>query len=113
MRQFIRNLLFKNLLGAVILDDIIKLEKGVVYIGGKPASENEIRQLLAEIKALETSRLWQILNETVKNDAVDRGWNKSTNLEHLNTAKTIFYALDLQSSIIKIIKTQDKKKHMV
>lgn len=109
MKQRLINWLLRKSLNAVVLDDVIKVEKGKMYVGSNEITAMELKQLIAEVKALEGFRLWQILNETVKNDAVDRGWNKSVKMEDLNTGKTMFYTLDLQSSIIKSIKARDKK----
>ena len=113
MRQRIINFLLKKLLNAVVLDDIIRVDKGKLLLGDKEIPDMELRPLIAEAKALEGFRLWQIINETVKNNAIDRGWNKSVKMEDLNTAKTIFYALDLQNSIIKLIKSKDNKTGVV
>ncbi len=107
MKQRIINFLFRRLLNAVVLDDVITQNKGVTYIGGKPIGEMELRTLHAEAKALEGFRLWNIINETIKSDALERGWNKSTSMEDLNTGKTMFYVLDLQNSIVRLLKKKD------
>ncbi len=109
MKQRLLNWLLKRTINAVVRDDIIRDVKGTVTIGGKPVIEEELRQLIAECKALEGFNVWRIINETIKEDALDRGWNKSTSLEDLNTGKTIFYTLDLQESIIRLIRSKEKK----
>jgi hypothetical protein len=98
-----------RLINAVVIDDVITQSKtdGKIYLGGKEITEQEKRTLVAEAKALEGLRLWSIINETIKKEAMDRGWNKSTSLEDLNTGKTIYYVLDLQRSIVEIIKKKD------
>ncbi len=108
MKQRLVNWLLKNLLNAIVLNDVLLVEKGVIYLNKKPITDEELRQLISEAKAIESTRLWSILNETLKNDAVDRGWNKSTTLDQMNTGKTIFYTLDLQSQIIKLIRSREK-----
>lgn len=91
------------------MDDVLKIDKGDVIIGGKKVSEDEIKQLIAEAKALEGFTLWKIINETIKQDALDRGWKNSVKMEDLNTSKTIFYTLDLQNSIVRLIRSREKK----
>lgn len=109
MKQRIINYLFRYLLNAVVLEDVIETKNGNIYIGGELVNDNELKQLVAEAKALEGFSLWKILNETVKKDALNRGWNNSIKMEDLNTGKTMFYTLDLQNSIVKIIRSREKK----
>lgn len=87
----------------IVKEDLIKEIKGKIYIGGSIIGEVEMRQLIAEAKALEGFRLWNIINETIKDDALQRGWNKSTSMNDLNAGKTIYYVLDLQNSIIRLL----------
>jgi len=109
MKQRIINYLFRHLLNSVVLDDVIKIDNGVLKIGGNIVNDNEVKQLIAEAKALEGFTLWKILNETVKQDALDRGWKNSVKMEDLNTGKTMYYTLDLQNSIIRLIRSREKK----
>lgn len=109
MKQRIINFLFRKLLNAVVLEDVLKEFDKKLYIGGKEIGEIELRSLISEIKALENMRIWNIINETLKYEALDTGWNKSTNIDQLNTGKTIYYTLDVQRSIIKKIKSREKK----
>lgn len=110
MRQRIINFALRNLLHAVVLDDVIKQDKaGNIFIGGSQATEDQVRQLIAECKALEGFMVWKILNENIKKDALDRGWNNATNLDQLNTGKVMFYTLDLQKSIINMLRSKERK----
>lgn len=110
MKQRIINFLFRKLLNAVVLDDVIKSGKdGTIYVGGRVIGDTEVRQLIAEAKALEGFALWRILNESIKDEALDRGWNKAKSMEELNAGKTMFYTLSLQNSIIRIIKQKERK----
>ena len=107
MKQRIKNWLLQSMLGAVIVTDVATEDKGTLVLGGKIATIDELRSIVEEVKALESMRLWSILNETPKQKALERGWNKSTTLEELNTAKTMYSTLELQQSIIKLIKKQN------
>lgn len=112
MKQRILNFLLHHF-GLVTDEDVILQDKGNLILGGKPISQDEIKQLQAEIKALESMRLWKILNETLKYEAFVRGWKNSTKMEDLNAGKIIYHTLDVQNSIIKIIKNSLKTKNMV
>jgi hypothetical protein len=107
MKQRIINYLFRHLLNAVVLEDVIREDKDILYIGNRRATDDELKQLIAECKALEGFTVWKLMNETIKKDALDRGWNKSVKMEDLNAGKTIFYTLDLQKSIIKAIRKRE------
>ncbi len=109
MKQRIINFLLKNLLSTVVVEDIMVVSKGKILIGGQEIKETELRSLIAEVKALKGFRIWNIINETVKQEAFDRGWNKSIKMEDLNTAKTMYYTLDLQNSIVKLIGSKERK----
>lgn len=104
--QALRNWLFKSKIGGLVASDIIVQDEKTksIYLGGVLVTDNEVSALQAEIKALEGMRIWSILNNTPKNKALEIGWNASTTLEHLNTGKTMYHTLDLQQSIINILK---------
>lgn len=102
--QRLRNWLLKSSLGAIVATDIIVQDKGKIFLGGILITDNELAVLQAEIKALEGMRIWSIINNTPKQKAIDIGWTTSTNIEHLNTGKTMYHTLDLQQSIISILK---------
>ncbi len=109
MKQRIINFFLRNVLKVVIPEDVIQNDKqGNVYLGGIKITDQELRSLVAEAKALENMRIWSIMNETIKQLAYEKGWKNSTSLEHLNTAKTEYHVLDLQQSIIKTIKSKAK-----
>ena len=109
MKQRIKNWLLKNLLGAVVITDVATEANGKLLLGGKEVTDIEVNSLIAEAKALESMRVWQILNETPKQKAFERGWLKSTTLDELNTGKTMYATLELQQSLIRLIKKQQKK----
>lgn len=110
MKQAIINFLFKRMLNAVTLENVLVTDKtGAMFLGGKPITDDELRQLIAECKALQGFRVWNIMNENLKAEALERGWNKSTSLEQLNVGKTIYYTLDMQNSIIHLIRSREKK----
>lgn len=106
MKQRIINYLFRNLIGGVTPQDIIRSDKGTLYLGSEPINQMELNALVAEAKTLERMRLWSILNSTAKQKAFERGWTNSTTMEHLNIAKAEYAVLETQASIIKIIKSK-------
>ncbi len=109
MKQRLINWLLRRELNAVVYADVIGVEKGKVIIGGKEVQDMELRSFIAEVKALENMRIWNVMKETLRADAMDRGFNKSTSFDDLKTCKLMLYNLDIFESIINIIKKQEKK----
>ena len=88
----------------IIPEDVIREMKGKLYLGSKELEEVEKKSLQQEAKALESMRLWSILNESIKQLCFERGWRDSTTIEHLNVAKSMYSVLEVQRSIVQKIK---------
>ncbi len=106
MKQRLINYLLKYVVKVTIPEDVIRESEGKLYLGKLPITPEETRSLVAEAKALEKMRIWSIMNETVKQSAYERGWLNSKDIQELNTAKTEYRVLDVQSSIIRKIKSK-------
>ena len=68
-----------------------------------------MRNLITEAKALEGFRIWSIMQETIRNEAMDRGFNKSTSFDDLKTCKLMLYNLDVLKSIVNVIRSKENK----
>jgi len=108
VKQWITNYLLRHLLGVVVPEDVITTDKGKLLLGGKVVEENELRSLISEVKALEGLRIYKIFNETIRNEAMDRGFNKSTSFDDLKSCKLMLYNLDVLNSICRVIRSLDK-----
>ena len=106
MKQRIINYLFKHLIGGVTPQDVIRSDKGTLYLGEEAITGMELGTLIEEAKTLERMRLWSILNSTIKQKAFEKGWKNSITMEQLNVAKAEYAVLDTQASIIKVIKNK-------
>lgn len=104
----IENWLFRNLLNAITVKDIVGNDpkSKAIIIDGKPLSQNEINQLNAEIKALEGFKIWHLISATTKHYAEDRIFNKSVDIEDIRSGKAMLYNLSLQKSIIVALKSK-------
>jgi len=107
MKQRIINYLLSRVVRVLIPQDVIRDAKGILYLGKEKITDQELKVLQAEAKALKSMRLWSILNETAKQIVYDRGWKESTTMEHLNTAKTMYSILEFQQSVVDIIKNRN------
>lgn len=107
IKRKISNFLLKYLLGFVVLDDIITVDRnGNILIAGKLITENELRAMQAEIKAMRGFAVWRVMSETLKEDAYKRGFTTATSLDHLDACKSMLYNLDFQDSIMRIIESK-------
>jgi len=100
MKQKIKNYFLRNIVKVIIPEDIIREIKGNLYLGKDIITEEEKRSLNAEAKAIQSMRLWSIINESIKQLCFERGWRDSSTIEHLNTAKSMYSVLDVQNSIV-------------
>lgn len=64
---------------------------GEVRIGGEKVSD-EVRDILRdEAKYIARSRLWEIMDATITNEAANMALIKSTSWEHVDTAKMLHH----------------------
>jgi hypothetical protein len=108
MKQRIENWILRHLLNAPSLSEIIGTDQktGIVHIDGKAITPNELKQLQAEVKAMEGFRVWKLMSETTKHLAEDKVFNKSVNMDDIRYGKAMLYNIDLQKSIMKVIRNK-------
>ncbi len=104
----ISNKLLSHLLGAITIDEIVTQDAKtkVILVDKVPLSIDDLKQLNAEIKALEGSRIWKLLLHTTKNKAEERIFNQSVTIDDIHFGKAMLYNLSLQQSIIDVIKSK-------
>ena len=95
------------------LPDFSEIEKrvfearkdGHIYIGGVKITP-EIRDLLKEqSKYLETSQLWEILNASIANEAVNLSLIQSQNFDHVQFAKALWHWSAFMQKVVKRLST--------
>lgn len=109
MKERLINYILRNLFNAVTIGEIVSNhpKTGAILIEGKELTVSEIKQLQAEIKALEGFRVWTLMSQTTKYLAEDKIFNQSTNMEDIRYGKAMLYNLSLQHSILKAIKNKN------
>lgn len=105
----IENFLLKHLLNAITVRDIIGNDPktGAILIDGQTIKPDELKQMKAEIKALEGFRVWSIITETTKSHAEKMIFNDSKTMDDIRFGKAMLYDLSLQKSIIKVLKDKN------
>jgi hypothetical protein len=79
-------------------------ERGILYLGTDQMSDAEIVTMQDEIKYIERSRFWQIIQETLRQKAIEKSLLKSTDWEQVLAGKMMIHSLGIFKSIMTIIK---------
>lgn len=87
------------------LDVIVVTKERQLTIGGEPVTEVQLKNLQAEVKALKTFHLWRIMQETVKNRAVESGFIKAENWEQTMSGKMMLHNLGILRSIVEVLES--------
>ncbi len=74
-----------------------------LYLNGKTIEENEIAELQSQVSFLKQSRLWSILNQTVRDQAMELMFTKSKTIEDLTFGKAMLFNLSIQNKIMELI----------
>lgn len=86
-------------------DEIFEVNsKGILFLGTDQMTDAEIKNLKEEIKFIEKSRIWFILQETLRQKAVEKSVLNSTEWEHVLAGKMMIHSLGVFKSILNIIK---------
>ena len=105
MKNAIRNWLLRHYLNAVTVEDVITQDKrGGVYLNGALLSEQEVKNLLEEVKYIENTRMWRIYIESLKEQAQKRIFENAKTLDDLFAGKMMLYNLDVLIKINNIFK---------
>jgi hypothetical protein len=70
---------------------IFSVKNGKIYIGGEEITP-ELRDVLRDqARSLQTSQLWEILNASITNEAINLALIQSTNYDHVQFAKALHH----------------------
>lgn len=97
----------------ITVEDIITTSKnGGCYLGSELMTDAEMEALRAEAHMFQSTRLWNVLTTTLRDQAKKTMFEKSTCWDDMVYGKAMLYAIGVQENIIKIL-TKDsiaKKK---
>jgi hypothetical protein len=77
-----------------------------IYIGKEKVTDQLRSSLRDEAKNLQTTRLWEILNASVINEAYNLALIQSTNMEHVQFAKAMHHWSKFMLEVIHILSKQ-------
>lgn len=106
-----KNELLKEYFCAVTMDDVITIDKlKRISIDGEPITEGEAASLFEEAKFFKESRLYSIMINTLKKQAMEVMYNQSQSFDDMRNGKMMLYNLSLQENIVKVILNNFAKK---
>lgn len=78
-------------------------KNGMLLLNGEPITEIELTNLQQEVKALKNFRVWRIMQETVRERAIEKGLLTSTKWEETLAGKMMIHNLGLLKSIADVL----------
>lgn len=84
--------------------DVMTLgQDGSVFLATKKLTKEEKINLVIEAKRMKEGRLWQIFQETLKDQAHKVMFEKSTTFEDMRSGKAMLYNLGVQRQIVETL----------
>jgi hypothetical protein len=84
--------------------DIITINsQGALLLGGEAITQNELEILDKEAMFLKNSRLWQIMQMTIRQKAIEKAVLMSTDFEQVLSGKLMIHNLGIQKDILEKI----------
>jgi hypothetical protein len=78
-------------------------EEGHILLAGKAITDAQLVQLKSDASLMERLPLWPVVIETMRQYAVDVGFNKSLDFEAVKVAKAMLLILETQKQWTRII----------
>lgn len=83
------------------IDEVFTEKDGKRYLGNRKLTDQELENLLAEAKAIHSFTFWHLVQETIKQKAIEKSVLHSTEWEHVLAGKMMLYNLNIQKEIFK------------
>lgn len=99
----------------VAIEDVfgINSKTGMMFLGGNPIPENELKNMQEEVKFIEATKWWKVCQETLRQKAIEKAIYNSTSFDDMRNAKEMLEVLNLliqMNSYIKSWKPQEEVK---
>lgn len=108
IKKILRNWLLNDLTCSIDQHQIIEVRDNngqvQVLLGQENLSLTELRNLKAEADSLQRMRIWSIMQETIKQKAIEKAVLQSTDFEQVLSGKLMLHNLGIQQSIIDLVK---------
>lgn len=81
----------------------LQLEGNIVTLAGEKITKETLLQLKGECDLLQKSKIWGILQETIKQKAIEKSILKSTDFQQVIAGKMMLHNLGIMKSIVDVI----------
>ena len=100
-----------DLLSNVDLHKVVSYNQktGLMYIGGRQATKEEILNLKSEAEMITSTELWNLIHETPKELAMRSMFVEGENIDNMKKGRSILYTLSTQKKIIDTLKSYNPK----
>lgn len=107
--------LLKNVLQVPAPENVIEVINDHLFIKGQKMNHQQLLELRNQVKVIRRMRLWNIINETLKEKAKEMMTSKAQSFEDMRFGKMMIYTLETQNNILSIIEreTVDEKLQKV
>jgi len=104
-QNFYRLMVKTSLIRAPIIDleNVLTEKNGKLFLNKILIPDKLKDQLKSEANLYRNTKLWEIITNTLENQAYESGWTKSTTLQDLLNAKSICFTISVQKNIIELI----------
>ncbi len=85
---------------AVIPQEVIDTRNNVIYLGPNKITPSEANRLKEEAKQIKMLHIWSVLQETLKQKAIEKGHYLSQSFEELLASKMMLHSLGVIRSIV-------------
>lgn len=86
---------------AIDVQKVITIEGGRLLVGGKPIPDGQAAQMKGDAQLMAKIALWPIMLDTVRSQAIAMGINRSTEFEHVLTAKAVLLMTDWMKGLVE------------
>lgn len=76
---------------------------GIIKLGGQPIPDKQIESIQSEIKFIQESEWWKIINETMRHKAIEKAIYKSTSFNDMRNGKEMLEVLKLINELNYVI----------
>lgn len=82
-----------------------------LFIGGQEIGDSELVELKSQATFLVNTRLWRIMQETVKQKAIEKAVLQSKNWEEALAGKMLLHDVGLRKTMIEAIEKSEARHH--
>lgn len=87
--------------------DVLTAQNGKLYLGSDEIDSDTLKQLKAEVAALRNFKIWPLINETLRQKAIEKSVLNSTAFDQTLSGKLMVHCIGVWNSILDIIDRQN------